>query len=283
MINLFNEDCISGMAKLPDKSVDCIVTDVPYGMVEYAQDKRLDLQKLWFQFKRLLKAGGSAVLFASGSFTLPLIRSNLEQYKYKWIWVKNAPTQFINAKNKPLSAYEEILIFSNGVMGHKSLLERQGKIRQKYNPQGLKPYFQINATGQETICKKRGKTLGARPSDSKRYRYVQEYTNYPRDVLYFDAPFNGTKHHPNEKPVDLLEYLICTYSDAGEVVLDATMGSGSTGVAALKCGRQFIGYELDAGYFNIAKRRIMEAINNDGASVEECDIQGANLQCGQRF
>lgn len=132
-IQIYNEDCLEGMKRIPDGSVDMVLTDLPYEITALPYDKQIDLAEMWTQFKRILKPYTAVVLFASGKFTHQLIASNFEQFKYKWIWRKNAPTLFVHAKNRPMSCYEEICVFSDGVINHASL----SKKRMKYNPQGL--------------------------------------------------------------------------------------------------------------------------------------------------
>lgn len=247
---IYNEDCLQGMKRIPDGSVDMILTDLPYNVTACAWDLQpLNLDDLWTQFNRVLKPYRSAVMFASGKFANKLIASNAARYKYKWIWIKNAPTNFIHAKNAPMHKFEEILVFSDGVINHPSCTNR----RMKYNPQGV---IACN------IAKRRnsGNNVIELRGIARAKQYKQEQTGYPADVLYYDVPNNGNKLHPSQKPVDLLEYLIRTYTDEGELVLDATMGSGSTGVAAINTKRRFIGFETEQKFFDISKQRIDEAI-----------------------
>ncbi len=247
---IFNEDCLEGMKSLADDSVDMILCDLPYNLTDCAWDKGvIDLSALWTQFKRILKPCCSAAMFASSSFTFKLYNSNPEWYKYKWCWVKNRVTGFPNAKNRPLCRYEEILVFSDGVINHASVSKR----RMKYNPQGL-------IKGGRSYSGRKAGNIYADHNGSLSHAYTAEYHNYPNDILYFKRPHNVGQNHPTEKPVPLLEYLIRTYTNFGETVLDATMGSGSTGVAAMNTGRRFIGFETEQKFFDIAKKRIDEAI-----------------------
>ena len=203
----------------------------------------------------MLKPYTATVLFASGKFTHELIASNFEQFKYKWVWIKNAPTLFVHAKNRPMRRYEEIVVFSDGVMNHSTCSSK----RMKYNPQGVHQCSVGEARTEQRGGKKKFKNaVGSRPSHKD--FYFQENTGYPSDVLYFKVPYNVSKIHPNQKPVDLLEYLIKTYTNEGETVLDATMGSGSTGVACMNTGRKFIGFETEKNFFDIAEKRISEAL-----------------------
>ena len=290
---IYNADCLEGMKRIPDGSVDMILADLPFNVTDCAWDKaKIDLAAMWSEFKRILKPYAATVLFGSGKFTYKLIASNLDWYKYKWIWVKNAPTMFVHAKNAPMRKFEEILVFSNGSINHASCTNR----RMPYNPQGLvscdKPVkysahmSEVSLQGGKLHvatddddknvyhCHKdwqknynwarsgRLKAFGAiyskRPSNVD--YYVQEQTNYPADVLYYDVVPSNKKIHPTQKPVELLEYLIRTYTNEGETVLDATAGSGSTGVACVNTNRKFIGFETDAGFYEIAQKRINKAI-----------------------
>jgi len=246
---IYNRDCLEGMKEIDDKSIDLILTDLPYNITNATWDKKaIDLNELWEQFKRIIKPTSSVLLFASSSFTYKLYNSNPEWYKYKWVWVKNTSTGFPNAKNRPMCKYEEILVFSDGVIIHKDKSER----RMKYNPQNLKKC--------NKLCG--GQKAGNIYSDhngSLSHTYTQQFCNYPNDILQFKRPNNLRQKHPTEKPVPLLEYLIRTYTNKGETVLDATMGSGSTGVAAVNTGRKFIGFEIEKKFYEIAEQRIKKA------------------------
>ena len=241
-IKLINGDCLKEMKQIKDKSIDMILCDLPYGTTASAWDKIIDSKKLWEQYERVIKDNGAIVLFASGLFTNKLINSNDKIYRYKWIWFKTKRGNFVNAKNRPMTAYEEICIFSKGVTANGN-----GN-KMKYYPQGLKPIHKVNKDGGSRF----GTMAGKRPSHQE--ITIQEWTNYPFDVLQFESV--GKPIHPTEKPNDLLEYLIKTYTNENEVVLDNCMGSGSTGVACVNTNRNFIGIELDKTYFDIAKKRI---------------------------
>lgn len=268
---IYNEDCLEGMKRIPDGSVDMILDDLPYNVTDCAWDKSvIDLAAMWQEFKRILKPYCCVALFASGKFTHKLIASNLDWYKYKWIWIKNAPTMFVQAKNAPMRKFEEILIFSDGVMNHASCSNR----RMKYNPQGLAPCAFIREPDEKQSKPSqlraggRGKQWSKTDKNATKTQihnphpeniYVQEQTGYPADVLYYDVEPSNKKLHPTQKPVPLLEYLIRTYTNEGETVLDATCGSGSTGVACINTGRRFIGFETDAGFYEIAEKRLTAA------------------------
>lgn len=249
MIDLRQGDCLEVMKNIPDKSIDMILCDLPYGTTASSWDKIINADDLWQQYERIIKDNGAIVLFASGQFTYKLISSNEKIYRYKWIWFKTKRGNFVNAKNRPMTSYEEILVFSKGTTANGS------KIKMKYYPQGLIPIHKINIDNGTRF----GTMAGKRPSHKK--ETIQEWTNYPFDVLQFESV--GKPIHPTEKPVALLEYLIKTYTNEGETVLDNCMGSGSTGVACVNTNRNFIGIELDENYFNIAKERINSIVRED--------------------
>ena len=235
---IYNEDCLEGMKKIPDGSVDMILTDLPYGTTDCDFDKRLPFEPMWEQFLRVTKKKAAIALFANGKFLIELAASNLKHYRYDWIWEKHVGMGFFNANKMPLRCHEKILIFYQQL--------------PTYNPQMRKgkPYF------------RRHKDYGGGVyQPEERIPTINDGQRYPRDVQKFNATVGiATRYHPTQKPVPLLEYLIKTYTNEGEVVLDATMGSGSTGVAAVNTNRRFIGFELEKNFFEIAKRRIDEAI-----------------------
>ena len=242
MIDLRQGDCLELMKDIPNGSVDMILADLPYGTTASAWDKIIDSKKLWQQYERVIKDNGAIVLFASGLFTNKLINSNDKIYRYKWVWFKTKRGNFVNAKNRPMTAYEEICIFSKGVTANGN-----GN-KMKYYPQGLKPIHKVNKDAGSRF----GTMAGKRPSHQE--VTIQEWANYPFDVLQFESV--GKPIHPTQKPVSLFEYLIKTYTNEGDLVLDNCMGSGTTGVACKNLNRNFIGMELDPDYFEIAKKRI---------------------------
>lgn len=242
MIELKQGDCLELMQEIPDGSIDMILCDLPYGTTACKWDVLIPFEPLWNHYKRVIKDGGSVVLFCTEPFTSLLIQSNLSMFKYKWIWTHNHAANFAQAPYMPMKNYEELAVFSNGGMTKNSLN------RMKYNPQGLEDTYAVWA----------GKSGSAhRPKRKKQADYVQTKTGYPRMVIDFQKDNN--KGHPTKKPVALLEYLVRTYSNEGEIVLDSCMGSGSTGVACVNTNRRFIGYELDEEYFKIAEERIKKA------------------------
>lgn len=232
-INLMKGDCLELMKKIPDKSVDLVLTDPPYGTTKNKWDTVIDLSLMWSELKRILKSEKSAVLlFGQQPFSAAVIMSNPKMFKYEWIWRKPLGTGFLNCNKYPLKSHENILVFSQKP--------------HTYNPQFTagKPYHAKK--GPSSLTDNYGSFVPLETvSDGKRF---------PKSVLEFNHP--KEKHHPTQKPVDLLEYLVKTYTNEGETVLDFTMGSGSTGVACKNTSRNFIGIERDEKYFEIAKQRI---------------------------
>jgi site-specific DNA-methyltransferase (adenine-specific) len=247
---LWNGDCLEVMNGIPDKSVDMILCDLPYGTTACAWDTPIDLSELWKQYKRVIKDGRAIVLFASQPFTSKLVSSNFEWFKYSWVWMKNRATGHVHAKNKPMKIHEDVCVFSNGVTIH----EGQSVNRMVYYPQGLEkmpegtPRRTRHDSGDDTV-------MSARKSH-KPTEYT--FTGYPVSVVQFPIEMNDKRFHPTQKPLALCEYLINTYSKEGELVLDNCMGGGSSGVASLNTNRRFIGIELDTTYCGTAKQRIQD-------------------------
>lgn len=244
-IRLFHGDCLEVLPTLEAGSVDMVLADPPYGTTACAWDSVIDLPSMWKELKRVIKPNGAIVLFGSQPFTSVLITSNLPMFKHCWVWRKSCGAGFLNAQNAPIKYHEDIAVFSHGATANKS------NRRMNYNPQGTKRVERYRAD------RRRSDTIGDRPSRSG--GYTQTRANFPVSVL--DFPNERTMFHPTQKPVALLRYLLNTYTDKGNTVLDFCMGSGSTGVACVLEGRSFIGIEQDAehGYFEIAQKRIHEA------------------------
>lgn len=223
------------MKEIPNGSIDLILCDLPYGTTDCKWDTIIPFDALWEQYNRIAKTNAAIVLFSAQPFTTKLIHSNLKNFKYCWYWKKANVTGGIFCKYQPMRCIEDICVFYRKM--------------PTYNPQGLK---RLDAP---IIHKphKNGQVLREKKNPS-----MQTHTGYPKHILEFSGVNVGSKErfHPTQKPVDLLEYLIKTYTNPGETVLDNCMGSGSTGVAAMNTGRKFIGIEMDAKYFEIAKRRI---------------------------
>jgi len=250
-MNLMHGDCLEMMKLIPEGSVDMVLCDLPYGTTACAWDSIIPFDQLWAEYRRLLKSSGAVVLTAGQPFTSALVMSNPEWFRYQWVWCKNMPAGFAQAKNKPMTQHEDVLVFSPAKTGHIS----QCKNRMTYNPQDLTPLGKTvkNSKGH------RGSAFEARANAKD--SYIQEFTGYPNSVLHFDCQRDGI--HPTQKPVALMEYLIRTYTNEGETVLDNTMGSGTTGVACANTGRNFIGIERDDKYFAIAQKRIEDAMYGD--------------------
>lgn len=261
--NLFHDDCLKRMELFPDGIIDFVLTDIPYGTTECSWDSIIPVDAMWYQLKRLIKPQGVIALFSTQPFSSFLVTSNIDWFKYEWVWEKTKPNGWQTAKNKPMKANEDILIFSPASMGHISLL---GNKRMNYNPQGIK------TIGQKTIPESiRGETMGKRPNQiGKKYT---AYTGFPSNILKFSNITGAERFHPTEKPVNLLEYLIMTYTNENDVVLDFTMGSGSTGVACGKSKRVFIGIENDYDHFCTANERVSNAYGDYIKTSKDNDKQ----------
>ena len=238
---IYNEDCLIGMQDIPDNSIDCIICDLPYNITKLTWDILIPFDKLWEQYTRIIKPTGNIVLFSSGMFTYKLIESNIKNFRYKLIWKKNVPTGMSSAKYRPMKYYEEICVFGNSKATYNPIMkERVGIGKACYNYDhycGDSNHLQFN---------------------KQKKRYDPDWVQ-PSDVLEFNVvPNRNGKLHPTQKPVELVEYLIKTYSNEGDIVLDNCMGSGTTAIAAINTNRNFIGFELDKNYFDIANERISE-------------------------
>lgn len=243
---IYQGDCLEIMKKIDAKSIDMILCDLPYGTTASKWDKMIPFTELWKEYMRIIKDDGAIALTSNASFTNKLINSNEKYYKYKWVWIKNTKNNFVNAKNRPLTQYEEILIFSKGNTANGS------KIKMKYYPQGIIRVDRIVKAGKNRF----GTVAGVRPSHKS--EFLQEYKNYPGDVLYFNK--DKINLHPNQKPLALFEYLIKTYTKEGELVLDNCIGSGTTAIACINTNRNYIGFEIEQKYYEIARKRIKESL-----------------------
>jgi len=237
MIDLKCGDCLELMKEISDNSIDMILCDLPYSTTKRKttynnwDNCSIEINELWKEYKRIIKTNGTIALFGQDLFSAELIVSNHKHYKYKWIWQKEMGTGYLNAKRMPLRDYEEILIF----------YEKQ----PTYNPQMKegKPYRTIKGSTNRNYC-----------STDKIVETISKGGRYPTTILKYNRDKGG--YHPTQKPLKLIEYLIKTYTNENNLVLDNCMGSGTTGVACKKLNRNFIGYEIDEKYFNIAKERI---------------------------
>jgi len=245
MIQLIQGDCLTEMQKIESCSVDAIITDPPYGTTACKWDSVIDFGLMWGQLNRVIKPNGAIVLFGSEPFSSALRMSNIKNYKYDWYWKKARPSGFVNAKLKPLKDIETISVFSEGTTANRS------NRNMPYYPQGL---TEVNKEWKRPQIYGTGKGVNPARKSHQLERTIK-FEGYPRQILEYQNHNIGNVH-PTQKPVALMEYLIKTYTNENETVLDFTMGSGSTGVAAKNLNRSFIGIEQDPKYFKIAEERI---------------------------
>lgn len=234
-MNLLHGDCLQLMKYIPDDSVDLILCDPPYGTTDCAWDSVLPFDQLWKEYNRILKPNGAVVLFSAQPFTTHLIHSNPKAFRYCWYWLKNMATGFTYARYQPMRQVEDICVFYRKM--------------PTYNPQGLQAIV-----GQKVRRKTAPKRESIYKTSTLLKEYTPRFTNYPKNVLQFNSE-RGL--HPTQKPVPLLEYLVRTYTNEGDTILDNCMGSGTTGVAVKRVGgRHFIGIEQSREYYEIARERI---------------------------
>ena len=246
-MQLYNGDCLEIMKDIPDKSIDMILCDLPYGTTQNKWDSVIPFNKLWLQYDRIIKNNAAIVLFSQGIFTAKLICSKEDLFKYKIIWIKSKATGFLNAKKQPLRKHEEICVFYK----NQPVFNPQFTNGEKYN-RGLVRSFEKGTYGsyKEHSSKSDGKRY---PTDICFYQDIDDF------IYHKTAESEGKVYHPTQKPIGLLEYLIKTFTNEHALVLDNCMGSGSTGVAAVNTNRNFIGIEKDLKYFEIAKERLYQA------------------------
>lgn len=235
MVTLHHDDCLKVLPTLADDSVDMVLVDLPYGTTACKWDSVLPLNELWKQYNRICKKDGAMIFTAAQPFTTILAASNLENFRYEWIWEKPQGTNPMNAKVMPMKSHENILVFY--------------RKKPVYNPQ---MWYSTPYSGFSSDTAVIGEVYGKAQS---KHRNNPDGSRYPKTVLKFKQE-KGL--HPTQKPVELMEYLIRTYTHSGDTVLDNTMGSGSTGVAAVRCERNFIGIEMNSEYYTIAEKRIQE-------------------------
>ena len=234
-----NADCFDVFPFIEDKSIDAIICDLPYGTTACKWDSILPFDKLWEQYERIIADNGAIVLTAQQPFTSALIMSNTKLYKYDWYWKKSKPVGFANAKKMPLKDVETISVF------YKSL--------PKYNPQGLEKCNRVISNSTKKI--KQNNITAINGGAFKTDTFIQEFTNYPRQIIEIGVE-QGL--HPTQKPLELMEYLVKTYTNEGDMVLDNTMGSGTTNLACIKLNRKSIGIEKEKQYYDVAVRRASE-------------------------
>lgn len=240
MVQIENGDCLELLKTIPDNSIDLVLTDPPYGTTANKWDSVIPFDLMWKELKRVVKKNRAIILFGSEPFSSLLRVSNLKSYKYDWVWNKRSFANQVLAKHQPLKIHENVIVFSNGVG------------RCDYNPQGLIKCDKVTKQGIKVTDNIQEMKMGRVRSKT----YFQEFTNYPRSIIEFGKDVK--RLHPTQKPIALLEYLIKTHSNENDTVLDFTMGSGSTGVACVKTNRNFIGFEIDKQYFDIARERIFK-------------------------
>ena len=236
---LMHGNCLDRMKEIPDSSISMILADPPYQMTQNSWDSIIPLDQMWAELKRVIKPNGAIVLFGAQPFTSKLVCSNIEWFKYDWIWRKPKGTGHLNAKKQPMRDKEDVIVFYAK--------------QPTYNPQ-----FGTGKPYKDKACKDHASKSSMTESYGgyTNFRNDNEGKRYPKQVLEFGVVERGSIH-PTQKPVALLEYLIKTYTNEGETLLDFSHGSGSTGVASLNTGRKYIGIEMDDHYFNISKDRIL--------------------------
>lgn len=249
-ITLMHGDCLGRLKGLPDNSVDLVLCDPPYGTTACKWDSIIPLDAMWLLLRQIIKPNGAIVLTASQPFTTVLVGSNLEDFKYDLVWHKTNPKGHLNAKFMPLRAHEDVLVFV-----------QTGK--PTYNPQKSTGHYRKVAKNRYNKAGDGSQAYGAENRDT----IYDSTERYPTSVSTFSNGKQVGKVHPAQKPVELMEYLALTYSNEGDTILDFTMGSGTTGVAAVNTGRKFIGIELDPTYYGIACGRILDAANNQSEGM----------------
>tara|TARA_B100000927_G_scaffold269865_1_gene245565 strand:+ start:2401 stop:3240 length:840 start_codon:yes stop_codon:yes gene_type:complete len=259
-IKLYNGECLEVMSGIDESSVDLILCDLPYGTTDRTGGDRLlkwdtviPLDKLWSEYKRILKPKGAVVLTSDQPFTSQLIMSNIDWFKYEWIWKKKKTTGFLLANHRPMKQTEDVVVFSPAGASGASFKSGNG---MTYNPQGLIEKKIVKKNNAKRLGKflHNVEHMGKGNKLLHETEYEQKYTNYPSEIIEFGL--DKDSFHPTQKPIALMEYLIRTYSNEGETVLDNCMGSGTTGVASKNTKRKFIGIELSEEYFHKAKERI---------------------------
>lgn len=247
---IFNEDCLEGMKRIPDKSIDMILCDLPYGTTACKWDSIIPFEPLWEQYLRVIKDNGAIVLFGSEPFSTKLRASMLDLYRYDWIWNKGRGVGHLSAKKRPMMCTENIMIFYKNLPTYNPQMRDRKKPRRSEN------------NGNDEVWGGNGKPFVGDILDKR----------YPVNLLSFSkSDMTQNNLHPTQKPTSLLSYLIRTYTNEGETVLDNCMGSGGTAIACLHTKRHFIGFELDKEYFNISQERISKYLKTNGKeSIEDC-------------
>jgi site-specific DNA-methyltransferase (adenine-specific) len=245
-------DCFKHMTNLDTESIDLILTDPPYNTTESSWDKNIDFNRLFTEYRRVLKPTGSIVMTVVFPFAAKLIIDNIDIFKYDVVWIKSKTTNFANAKNKPMRKHENILIFSKGTTANGS------HRKMTYNPQGL-----VKIDKKITNNRTKKSNIGIRDNYIGN-KYIQEYTNYPNTLLDFKSVSNTI--HPTEKPIELFEYIINTFSNEGEIILDTFSGSGTTAIAAINTNRRFIAIEQEEYFYESSINRLQKVLSEAKAS-----------------
>jgi|WetSurMetagenome_2_1015567.scaffolds.fasta_scaffold04344_8 site-specific DNA-methyltransferase (adenine-specific) len=242
---IINADCLEILPQLPDESIDAVICDLPYGTTECRWDSIIDLDRLWTEYRRLIKPTGAIVLFGAQPFSSLLVTKALDLFKYEWIWYKNKATGYQTVKTQPMRIHENILVFSKGTVANRS------PRNMVYNPQGLIESPRTIKIGHFT----RGRYLGQRANQNGMV-IKSIWSNYPKSVLHYDK--ESKYIHPTQKPLPLVEYLVATYTNPGDVILDNASGSGTLAVAALKLDRRYICIEQDTAIYDQSLERVNE-------------------------
>lgn len=248
---LFWADCFDVFPSIPDKSVDAIIADLPYGTTACKWDSILPLDKLWNEYERVIKDNGAIVLFGSEPFSSILRVSKLYLFKYDWVWLKNTSSNFLQANYQPIKRHENILVFSKS---NASYTKKNNKMK----------YFPILNENEKVYSERQNQSIEVglnawkdRMSDNYEFKRNKNKGTFPKSVIEFAGKISN-KNHPTEKPIELMEYLVKTYTNEGDMVLDNTMGSGTTNLACIKLNRKSIGIEKEKQYYDVAVRRALE-------------------------
>lgn len=281
MYDIKNGDCLDLMKDIPDKSIDLILCDLPYGITRLEWDKPIPFEPLWEQYNRIIKDNGAILLFSAHPFTTDLINSNRKMFRYEIIWEKSMRTGFYNAKKMPLKIHENILVFYKHLPTYNP---QKHYLSQEYIEQHLVPIGRKRKNSDYKRQKSGKAWNGVSKEADKSWEYTDTGERYPTDVIKF-SNWNGSLFgnkskavkHPTQKPLPLIEYLVKTYSNEGDMVLDNCMGVGTTGVACVHTNRNFIGYELNEDYFKIAQDIINKSLNGKENVPSKTDIDDRQL------
>lgn len=265
-VKIINGDCLDIMKSIPSDSVNLILCDLPYGTTKCKWDSIIDIDKLWKEYKRILiKPTGVIVLFGQQPFTSKLISSNYDWFKFNLVWKKNKTTQYLLANYRPMKCTEDIIVFSPG--GAAAASKHKGNMT--YNPQNLIPVSITKKNSEKRIGKMLNQPhhLGPNNKLTSNAEYKQSFTNYPTELIEFDNflefDIESDTIHETQKPIPLIEYLIKTFSNENGIVLDNTMGSGTTGIGCINTNRSFIGIEILPKYFELSRERLIAAIKKN--------------------